>query len=130
MLKHFGSVLSVMVLCGAVQADEADAIKLVEQLGGTITRDDKQAGKPVVGVAFNFDSSPHLVGDADLKRLTELKQLTLLKINGARVTDAGLKELKGLKNLKELYLVQTAVTDAGVKELKGLKQLTTTGFPA
>ncbi len=106
---------------GTAEADEADAVKLVEKLGGKIMRDDKQPAKPVVGV----DLSLKKVTDADLKELKELKQLASLNLFGCRaVTDAGVKELKELKQLDSLILMRTQVTEAGVKELKDLKQLT------
>jgi uncharacterized protein (TIGR03067 family) len=105
----------------APRADEADAVKLVEKLGGKITRDDKQPGKPVVEVNLSLKN----VTDADLKALKELKQLTSLNLYGCRgVTNAGVKELKEFKQLTSLSLMRTQVTEAGVKELKDCKQLT------
>jgi RNA polymerase sigma factor (sigma-70 family) len=105
----------------AKELDEADAVKLVEKLGGKITRDDQQPGKPVVEV----DLQVTRVTDADLKDLKGLKKLTTLNLFGCKgVTDAGVKELKELKQLTSLYLYRSQVTEAGVKELKDLKQLT------
>ena len=76
--------MSRLLLCGLmaggilyssapVRADDAEdkAVAFVKKLGGTITRDDKQTGKPV----------------------------TTLNLNGTGVTDAGLKELAALNNL-------------------------------
>jgi hypothetical protein len=77
-------------LCGAAQADEASAVKAVENLGGTVTRDDKLPGKPVIEV----------------------------NLGGTQVTDAGLKELKDLKQLTSLYLGDNKVTDDGVADLQ------------
>src|SRR2546425_614201 len=86
-----GALLAALILSGAARADEADAVKLVEKLGGTIKRDDKQPGKPVVEVDLSFRDK---VTDADLRELKELKQLVVLDLNFTLVTDAGLKELK------------------------------------
>src|SRR5947209_7412588 len=94
-----GAVMLLACLSGAARADEASAVKAVEKLGGTVTRDDKLPGKPVIGV--------NLTGTHD-----------------TQVTDAGLMELKDLKQLTTLYLNSTKVTGAGLKELKDLKQLT------
>ena len=47
-----GIALALAVLVGAARADEAEAAKRVEQLGGTVTRDDKQPGSPVTEVAL------------------------------------------------------------------------------
>jgi internalin A len=121
MRGSLGALMVVVILSSTARADEADAVKLVEKLGGKITRDDKQPGKPVVEVNLSLKK----VTDADLKELKELKQLASLNLFGCReVTDAGVKELKELKQLTSLILMRTQVTEAGVKELKDLKQLT------
>src|SRR5438552_2461631 len=85
-----GVGLLLACLSGAARADEASAVKAVENLGGKVTRDDKLPGKPVIGV----------------------------NLGGAKVTDAGLKELKDLKKLTLLWLRDTKVTDAGVADLQ------------
>src|SRR5712691_8230358 len=94
-----GAVMLLACLSGAARADEASAVKAVENLGGKVTRDDKLPGKPVIAV--------NLTGTHD-----------------TQVTDAGLKELKDLKQLTSLYLNSTKVTGAALKELKDLTQLT------
>src|SRR5580704_16599669 len=108
------AMLAVVILSGAVRADEADAVKVVEKLGGKIIRDDKQPGKPIVGVGFDSTS----ITDADLKVLKHFQQLLSLNITNCRITDAGLKELKELKQLTSLELAYTSVTDVGLKELQ------------
>ena len=85
-----GAVMLLACLSGAARADEASAVKAVENLGGKVTRDDKLPGKPVIGV----------------------------NLAGTGVTDAGLKELKHLKQLTRLDLGQTKVTDDGVADLQ------------
>src|SRR5262249_36734174 len=90
-----GLLLGLLILAVAGRADEAAAVKLVEKLGGRVTRDDKIAGEPVVGV----------------------------NLAGTNVTDAELKELKELKCLKTLILWGTEVTDTRVKQLKDFKSL-------
>src|SRR5712691_11471173 len=83
-----GAVMLLTCLSGAARADEASAVKAIENLGGKVTRDDKLPGKPVIGV----------------------------NLGGTKVTDAGLKELKDLKHLTSLNLGWTKgggkVTDA------------------
>ena len=106
------------------RADEASAVKAVENLGGKVTRDDKLPGNPVIGVNLG-GLFPGKVTDAGLKELKDLKQLNTLDLYGTPVTDAGLKELADLKQLTTLNLSGTQVTNAGLKELKDLKQLTT-----
>src|SRR5262245_11608864 len=114
-----GVLLGLLVLAGPGRADEAAAVKMIEKLGGKITRDDKRPGKPVVGV--DLKSTP--VTDAGLKELKKLKSLVWLGLSGTKVTDTGLKELKELGHLQYLDLSKTAITDAGLKELKELKNL-------
>src|SRR5262249_42074159 len=90
-----GVLLGLLALAVAGRADEAATLKMIEKLGGSVMRDDKLPGKPVVWV--------------DLR--------------GTKITDAGLKELKELKNLQKVVLFRTAITDTGLKELKELKNL-------
>src|SRR5207237_8141250 len=116
-----GAVMLLACLSGAARADEASAVKAVENLGGKVTRDDKLPGKPVIGV--NLAGTK--VTDADLKELKDLKQLTTLHLNMTGVTDAGLKELEHLKQLTSLALCNTKVTEADAEELKHLTHLTT-----
>ena len=109
-----GVGLLLACLSGAARADEASAVKAVENLGGKVTRDDKLPGKPVIGVHL------HEIGvtDAALKELADLKQLTWLSLTVTRVTDAGLKELADLKQLTTLNLEDTKVTADGVADLQ------------
>src|SRR5262245_37377222 len=109
-------VLALLFLANPCRADEAAAVKAIEKLGGIVTVDEKQPGKPVVGV----DLGGSEVTDASLKVLKELKSLQWLWLTATKVTDAGLKELKELKNLQWLRLDGTKVTDAGLMEFKEL----------
>jgi hypothetical protein len=104
-----------------IRADEAEnkAVKVIEKMGGTITRDKKAKDKPIVGV----DLDNTIMTDAGLKHLVGLKQLRELYLRTTQVTDAGLKHLAGLKYLQTLALDETKVTDAGLKHLAALKQL-------
>ena len=124
-----GAVMLLACLSGAARADEASAVKAVENLGGKVTRDDELPGKPVIGVNLGALVMGK-VTDAGLKELKALKQLTTLNLYGAAVTGAGLKELKDLKQLTSLDLYGAAVTGAGLKELKDLKQLTSLNLGA
>jgi internalin A len=129
---YFGTAVLGLLLTSSVpaRADDAEdkAVKIVEKLGGRVTRDDKQPGKPVVGVDFAFSR----VGDADLKELTALKSLNTLLLYETAVTDEGLKALANLDNLIELGLGGgqrenpngPQVTNTGLKQLAGIKKLT------
>ena len=116
--------VSILALCMSdrARADEADAVKTIENLGGNIRRDKHLPGSPVVAVMLGDTS----LTDADLKKLKVFAQLTSLDLARTQVTDSGMKELKNLKRLTRLILSRTSkVTDVGIVELKDLKQLTT-----
>src|SRR5438445_10210486 len=102
-----GAVMLLACLSGAARADEASAVKAVENLGGNVTRDDKLPGKPVIGVNLGGTQ----VTDAGLKELKDLKQLTTLLLNHAQVKAAGLKALKHLKKQTSPSLHHTTETD-------------------
>jgi internalin A len=70
-------------------ADEAKAIAEIERLGGKVTVDEKNPGRPVVAVDFT----------------------------DTQVTDAGLEHLTGLTKLQSLNLEETQITDAGLTYL-------------
>jgi internalin A len=122
----FALAVSGLCLCSPIQADDAEdkAVAFVEKLDGTVTRDEKAPGKPVLTVNLSYTK----VTDAGLKELAALQNLNTLNLRGTQVTDAGLKELAPLKTLTTLRLGKTDVTDAGLKELAALKNLTTLGL--
>jgi internalin A len=113
--------VSILALCMSDRAcaDEAGAVKTIENLGGNIRRDKHLPGSPVVEVGLGDTK----LTDADLKELKAFAGLTSLDLARTQVTDLGLKELKNLKQLTRLVLCRTKVTDAGIVELKDLKQL-------
>lgn len=63
------------------------------------------------------------VGDAGLKELAPLKNLTKLNLEHTKVTDAGLHHLAAFPKLRSLDLRDTQVTDEGLKHLVGLSEL-------
>src|SRR5947209_5505897 len=127
-----GAVMLLACLSGAARADEATAVKAVENLGGKVTRDDKLPGKPVIGV--NLPATK--VTDAGLKELKHLKHLTSRNLVGTdgggegayegqkAVTQAGLKVKQELKQMIEVNVVCNEVTDVGLEEMQHLKQVT------
>jgi hypothetical protein len=120
--------VSLVLLLGADDKpkgdSEARAVEAVKKLGGTVSRDEKAPGKPVVGVSFAGSTE---LTDKGLKEvagaLAALKDLKWLDLSRTQVTDTGLKEVAGLKGLQKLRLPATEVTDAGLKHLKKLKEL-------
>lgn len=125
-MKHFalvGVVSGFLMSSASLRADEAEdrAVKFVTKIGGKVTRDENQPGKPVVAVVLNFTE----LTDAGLTELSVLRNLTSLDLTRTQVTDQGLKELKAFKGLTALGLGGTRVTDKGVKELAAHANLTT-----
>jgi Leucine-rich repeat (LRR) protein len=114
-----GVFLAVVVIAGAVLADEAEAKKAIKSLNHRvrITVDSSQIGEPVIGLDFRDWSG---IKDRHLAVIKELKQLQTLDLSQCQITDQGLKELKELKGLKTLNLYGTPITDEGLKELKDL----------
>src|SRR5262245_65626816 len=102
-------LLGLLVLAVAGRADEAAAVRMVEKLGGDVTRDDEIAGNPVVGVHLDETA----VTDEGLKQLKELKSLQTLVLRHTKVTDAGLKELKERKSLQVSQLGRTQANEEG-----------------
>jgi hypothetical protein len=120
------ALLSLLLCSFSAFADEERAVEVIKKSGGSVERDPKAPGKPVVAVSFGNG-----VMDADLKELTALKNLRTLVLSADnKVTDAGLKELAPLKGLKRLDLSGTKLTAAGLKEiarLEGLRELVLSG---
>lgn len=111
----FGCFVACVQLGWAVEpnAEQAKAVAEIEELDGKVTIDDKNPGKPVIGVAF----SNRKVTDAGLEHLKGLTQLQHLILQNTKITDAGLEHLKGLTQLQQLNL-NTKVTDQGVERLQ------------
>lgn len=132
MTRILAGVLMLLAAAVVHAGDAQDkAVKAVERLGGMVTRDETQPGKPIVGVDLSFKQ----VTDADLKELAPLKNLKNLNLAYPRhrdddftqprlVTDDGLKHLAQLNNLTAIDLTGTKVTDAGLKHLAPLTKLT------
>ena len=126
-------------------AGQARAVAEIEKLGGRVTVDETNPGKPVnsvilAGSNVTDEGLAHVEGltqlqhlelastkvtDVGLGHLKGLTQLLSLNLQFTKVSDAGLEHLKGLTNLKSLCLRGTQVTDAGLEHLKGLTELET-----
>lgn len=96
------------------KAPEDKAVEAITALGGTITRDDTAAGKPVIAVSFEHTG----ITNEGLNVLKELKHLQSLNLHRCyRVTDAALPEIAKLKSLTSLDLGFTGLqTDTAINE--------------
>ena len=115
-------VLSVaMIVPAAIQADEAsDAIKALEQLGGSYVKR-QQETLPQIKFSKPLD-------DAGLKAavdyLRKLPPLESLDLSGSTVTADGIKELRDLNQLQSLTLQTGRDGDALCEAITALKSLT------
>jgi hypothetical protein len=101
---------------GAAATPDECAVRLVEQLGGKVMRDEAKPGRPVYLVNLNNTQ----VADADLERVAALTHLTHLSLGNTRVSDDGLRHLAPLSNLYSLNLGYSRVTGAGLTHLARL----------
>ena len=111
--------------CGAKPTPEqAEAIAMIERLGGTLKFSDDRPGRPVVEIALG--GTP--VADADLARLACFTELETLSLFDSAIGDEGLARLAPLVKLRTLYLGRTRVTDDGLAALAGMSKLKTLGL--
>lgn len=90
----------------------------IDDLGGHVTKD---AQGRITGVSFRGT----WVGDADLRRLSELPELTTLDLSLTHITDQGMSEIKSLPGITDLSLYYAEyVTDEGIAAIKDWKKLT------
>lgn len=114
--------IAVLVLCPLVaRADDAEekAVKFIFSVGGSVERDEKADGRPVIVVKLKGSK----VTDAGLKELLAIKQLRFVDLSQTQITDAGLKKLATIETLTGLNLSNTRVTDLGMKEIATFKKL-------
>src|SRR5437764_318290 len=82
---------------------EAAAVKALEKIGAKITRDEQQAGKPVIGI--DLARKTDAVTDQTLMELAVFKQLRSLDLTGCyKIKDAGVKALAACPQLQTLSL--------------------------
>ena len=98
-------------------------MKWAEGLGGKVTRDEKQADKPVVAVAFNSSKTITNENIKGVSAFPKLKKLSLFFCE--MIGDDALKQLKSIKTLEAITLNNTAITDEGLEHLQDMKQLRT-----
>src|SRR5580704_11089227 len=103
----------VLVLLSPARADDAEekTVALVRKLGGSVTRDDKQPGKPVVEVDLSFTKLTEEV----VAELSAFKGLTNLNLYRTRIYNSELTKIAALKNLTSLNLGGTEINDDGLK---------------
>jgi internalin A len=105
--------LLALLICTAAVADT----EWIEDLGGSVTRN-------VQGRVTGVSLRGTWVGDADLRRLSELPDLNDLDLSLTHITDQGMQEIKSLPGITDLNLYFAEyVTDEGVAAIKDWKKL-------
>jgi internalin A len=112
--------LITLLVCAAsahgadVKADDA---QWIGDLGGSVIRD---AQGHVTGVNLRGT----WIGDADLRRLSKLPDLSSLDLSLTHITDQGMQEIKNLRGITDLNLYFAEyVTDEGLAAIKDWKKL-------
>jgi hypothetical protein len=104
---------------------EAEAVAVIEKLGGKVERDPNREGQPVFKVKLGSTA----VTDDDLKCLKELKDLRLLDLSFTQISDKGLVHLESLSQLEVVNDGYTKVTKEGRARLqKALPELKFAAF--
>jgi internalin A len=118
MKRHWlPALLSFAVLSPAAEIKTGPDVKWVEDAGGSVVRD--AAGR-ITGV----DLRASWVSDPDLRKLSQLPDLTQLDLSLTRITDQGMQELKALPGIVDLSLYFAEyVTDEGMAAIKDWKKL-------
>jgi hypothetical protein len=108
-----------LLLCAlsALAAVTHDDTQWILDLGGSVTRNPQ-------GQITGVNLRGTWVADADLRRLAELPQLSVLDLSLTHITDQGMLELKPLRGITDLNLYYTEyVTDEGLSAIKDWKNL-------
>jgi Leucine-rich repeat (LRR) protein len=112
-------VCCALLLCTifSYASDSNEDTQWVSELGGSVTRD---AQGQVTGI--NLRGS--WVEDADLRRLNQYPDLSVLDLSLTHITDGGMQEIKNLRGITDfnLYFAEY-VTDEGVAAIKDWKRL-------
>jgi internalin A len=111
--------MAMALLAGAAMADEAEAVKRLERLGGKATKDAKVPGEPVVEV-YAANLKKPLPAMKEIKSFEKLRRLQLMN---AQVTDKGLAGISGLKLLTVLGAHGNRLTGESLKEVGKMAQL-------
>lgn len=80
-------------------------------------------GADVAGLGGCVEIGNSDLNDADLARLTSLRQIRRLMLNHTQVTDRGLVHLQKLSHLNNLGLDETQITDDGLETLHACRSL-------
>ena len=113
-------LFGLVVFCQSTSADEAEAVKALEEAEVTVKRNLVADGSPVEEVDM---ANRIQVPEKLLKLLAEFPKLEVVDLRGSGITDEGLAHLKDLKGLRKLYLGRTEISDAGLKHIAGLAGL-------
>jgi hypothetical protein len=97
-----------------------EAVEEIESRGGSVRRDDRMLGKPVVNVLLQGKRFQ----DSNLAAYTRaFPRLMFLTIDCPNVTDAGLKLMTKSPSLRSLWIRSPIITGSGFENLKSFENL-------
>jgi len=85
--------------------------------------DDDIAGLPDLPFNFGVSCRGNRLTALGLKKIGELKNVTLVDLSQTNITDSELKNFSNAKSLRRLSLQHTQITDAGLENLHQLTVL-------
>ena len=85
--------------------------------------DDDIDGLPDLPFNFGVSCRGSNLTEIELKRIGELKNVTLIDLSQSKITDSALKNFSNAKSLRYLSLEHTHVTDAGLENLHPLTEM-------
>jgi hypothetical protein len=141
----FGTLLLVVAICGIefgriayLARQQREAVRLVENLGGTVVFDHKYEGatepagpewlrawlgeeyfRRVQGVALVSENFT----DEGLSILASLGDLKVLRFHSSQVTDEGISKLRACEQLESLEIRWAEITDAAMADIATLRNL-------
>src|SRR5688572_21230014 len=112
-MKTAVGLLTFSLGLAAADASPADAARWIADHGGSV---EAGSASRITGVRLGFA----WVTDADLERLSGLRDLKKLDLSLSLITDLGMEQLKPLDTVTDLNLSAVEhITDVGISYIRG-----------
>jgi hypothetical protein len=118
------TIVLILGIISAAQADDARAIRALENAGAIITRDDSQPDHPVETISLNLREVTSETNQ-ELKEIEELPSIDILGSGDTEISVATLQSLQRKKSLKRFAIAYAKISDESAKILGTLKSLET-----
>ena len=114
-MRHWALLCFAFIFYQMVEGDET--LSLIRHYQGQVAERDDGA----LEVGFQFRGQQ--LTDANLARVTRIKNIVSLNLRDTQITSNGLVHLKNCPKLERLHLERTAIGDQGLVYLSGLSRL-------